>query len=77
MKQPGFFDVEERLARLSGLGDQKSQMSLFVWTVGVTRATMWIGLANIVYNMRRFLLLERITPPRSNPESEIITLLKT
>ncbi|AXY23185.1 hypothetical protein CD178_02438 [Komagataeibacter saccharivorans] len=22
MKQPGFFDVEERLARLSGLGDQ-------------------------------------------------------
>jgi hypothetical protein len=22
MKQPGFFDVDERLARLSGLGDQ-------------------------------------------------------
>ncbi len=22
MKQPGFFDVEERLARLRGLGDQ-------------------------------------------------------
>jgi hypothetical protein len=22
MKQPGFFDVEERLSRLSGLGDQ-------------------------------------------------------
>ena len=22
MKQPGFFDIDERLARLSGLGDQ-------------------------------------------------------
>ena len=40
--------------------DQKSQTGLFVRTVGITRATMRIGLANIVYNMRRFLLLERI-----------------
>lgn len=29
--------------------------------VGVARATMRIGLANIVYNMRRFLFLERIS----------------
>ena len=35
--------------------DQKSQMGLFIRTVGITRATMRIGLANIVYNMRRFL----------------------
>jgi len=41
--------------------DQKSQMGLFVRTVGITRATMRIGLANIVYNMRRFLFLERIS----------------
>ncbi|WP_284263753.1 transposase, partial [Gluconobacter japonicus] len=27
MKQPGFFDVEERLARLSGLGDQLEAFS--------------------------------------------------
>ena len=27
MKQPGFFDVEERLARLSGLGDQLKAFS--------------------------------------------------
>ena len=27
MKQPGFFDVEERLARLSGLGDQLEALS--------------------------------------------------
>uniref|UniRef100_UPI002013AF46 transposase n=1 Tax=Gluconobacter cerinus TaxID=38307 RepID=UPI002013AF46 len=40
--------------------DQKSQTGLFVRTVGLTRATMRIGLANIIYNMRRFLLLERI-----------------
>ncbi|MBB3884991.1 IS5 family transposase [Acetobacter oeni] len=39
--------------------DQKSQMGLFIRTVGITRATMKIGLANIVYNMRRFLFLER------------------
>jgi len=28
--------------------------------LGVARATMRIGLANIVYTMRRFLFLERI-----------------
>jgi len=31
MKQPGFFDVDERLARLSGLGDQ---LEAFSRTVG-------------------------------------------
>ena len=42
--------------------DQKSQTELFVRTVSITRATMRIGLANIVYNMLRFLFLflERI-----------------
>jgi len=30
MKQAGFFDIEERLARLSGLGDQ---LEAFPWTV--------------------------------------------
>ena len=41
--------------------DQKSQMGLFIHTVGITGATMKIGLANIVYNMRRFIFLERIS----------------
>ncbi|WP_147061422.1 transposase, partial [Kozakia baliensis] len=41
--------------------DQKSQTGLFIRTVGITRATMKIGLANIVYNIRRFLFLERIS----------------
>ncbi|GLQ85429.1 hypothetical protein GCM10007872_23380 [Gluconobacter sphaericus NBRC 12467] len=40
--------------------NQKSQTGLFVRTVGITRATMRIGLANIVYNMRRFLFFERL-----------------
>lgn len=30
MKQPGFFDVDERLARLSGLGDQLEAFSRIV-----------------------------------------------
>ncbi|WP_408871151.1 transposase [Gluconobacter kondonii] len=41
--------------------DQKSQTGLFIRTVGITRATMRIGLlVNIVYNMRRFLFLKRL-----------------
>ncbi|MDE7541202.1 transposase, partial [Gluconobacter sphaericus] len=40
--------------------DQKSQMGLFIRTVGITQSTTRIGLANTVYNMRRFLFLERI-----------------
>ncbi|MBS1036154.1 IS5/IS1182 family transposase, partial [Gluconobacter cerinus] len=48
------------LRSLHVFADQKSQTGLFVGTVGITRASMRIGLANIVYNMRRFLFLERI-----------------
>ncbi|WP_264779059.1 IS5 family transposase [Gluconobacter sphaericus] len=40
--------------------DQKSQMGLFIRTIGITQSTTRIGLANIVCNMRRFLFLERI-----------------
>ncbi|NHN86677.1 IS5/IS1182 family transposase, partial [Acetobacter musti] len=40
--------------------DQKSKTGLFIRTVGISRATMRIGLANIVYNMRRLLFLERL-----------------
>lgn len=40
--------------------DQKSRMGLFVRTVGIKRAEMKIGLANLVYNIRRFLYLERV-----------------
>ncbi|KGB23081.1 Mobile element protein [Acetobacter tropicalis] len=40
--------------------DQKSQMGLFIRTVGITQATIKIGLANIAYDMRGFLFLKRL-----------------
>jgi IS5 family transposase len=40
--------------------DQKSRMGQFVRTVGIRRAEMKIGLANLFYNIRRYLYLERI-----------------
>lgn len=40
--------------------DQKSGMGLFIRTVGIRRAEMKIGLANLVYNIRRFIFLKRI-----------------
>jgi IS5 family transposase len=39
--------------------EQKSRMCLFVRTIGIARATMKIGLANILYNMKRMVFLER------------------
>jgi IS5 family transposase len=36
---------------------QKGPMRLFVRTIGLARAKMKIGLANIAYNMRRFIWL--------------------
>lgn len=40
--------------------DQKSRMGLFIRTVGISRAEMKIGMANLVYNIRHFIFLERI-----------------
>jgi transposase, IS5 family len=39
--------------------EQKARMGLFVRTIGLARATTKIGLANLVYNMRRLLWLHR------------------
>lgn len=39
--------------------EQKARMNLFVRTIGLARAVTKIGLANLVYNMRRLLWLER------------------
>ena len=38
---------------------QKDKMGLFIRTVGMARATVKIGMANLVYNMRRLILLQR------------------
>ena len=39
--------------------EQKYRMSLFVRTIGITRARIKIGLANLVYNIKRLIYLER------------------
>jgi transposase, IS5 family len=38
--------------------EQKARMGLFIRTVGIDRATIKIGLANLAYNMRRLIWLE-------------------
>ena len=43
--------------------EQKARMGLVVRTIGLVRATTKIGLANLVYNMRRLLWLERQAAP--------------
>ena len=39
--------------------EQKSRMGLFIRTVGLARARTKIGLANLVYNLKRLIVLER------------------
>jgi transposase, IS5 family len=39
--------------------DQKSRMGLFIRTVGLARARVKIGLANLVYNVKRLAFRER------------------
>ena len=40
--------------------EQKARMGLFIRTVGIARATTKIGMANLVYNFRRPVYLDRI-----------------
>ncbi len=37
-------------------------MGLFIRTIGIARATTKIGLANLVYNIKRLLFLRHQTP---------------
>ena len=39
---------------------QKDKMDLFIRTVGIARARLKIGMANLVYNFRRLVYLDRI-----------------
>ena len=39
--------------------DQKDRMDLFIRTVGIARATTKIGMANLVYNIKRLIFLQR------------------
>ena len=38
---------------------QKDRMDLFVRTIGIARATTKIGMANLVYNIKRLMFLHR------------------
>lgn len=40
--------------------EQKSRMGLFIRTIGIARATTKIGMANLAYNIKRLIYLERI-----------------
>lgn len=40
--------------------EQKSRMGLFIRTIGIARAATKIGLANLAYNMKRLIYLDRI-----------------
>jgi transposase, IS5 family len=42
---------------------QKGPMGLFIRTIGIARATTKIGLANILFNMKRVLWLAAQTAP--------------
>jgi hypothetical protein len=39
--------------------EQKHRMGLFVRTIGIARATTKIGMANLVYNIKRLIFLAR------------------
>jgi hypothetical protein len=40
--------------------EQKDRMGLFIRTIGIARATTKIGMANLVYNIKRFVFLRKI-----------------
>ena len=39
--------------------EQKERMDLFIRTIGIARATIKIGLTNLVYNIKRLIFLRR------------------
>ena len=41
---------------------QKDKMALFVRTIGLSRATTKIGLANLAYNIKRLIFLQKAVP---------------
>jgi transposase, IS5 family len=40
--------------------EQKHRMGLFVRTIGIARATTKIGMANLVYNIKRLIFLRNL-----------------
>jgi IS5 family transposase len=48
--------------------EQKYRMALCVRTIGLSRPELKIGMANLVYNIRRTLWLDRRASPASRPK---------
>jgi hypothetical protein len=46
--------------------EQKDRIDLVIRTIGMARATAKIGLANLVYNIKRLLLMREISNARQN-----------
>ena len=40
--------------------EQKDRMGLFIRTIGIARATTKVGMADLVYNIKRFIFLRKI-----------------
>jgi hypothetical protein len=53
-------DQIRAVAKTDVFAEQKARMGLFIRTVGITRTTTKIGMANLVYNIKRLLFLQRI-----------------
>ena len=39
---------------------QKDRMGLLIRTIGIARATIKVGMTNLVYNIKRFIFLRKI-----------------
>jgi transposase, IS5 family len=63
--QPGFFDTDARVRSHVEhvFATEKHRMGLLIRTIGLVRATAKITLANLTYNMRRLVWIERRTVP--------------
>src|SRR5262249_54129096 len=58
--KPAKLRHKDRDARWTVIAEQKDRMSLFIRTIGIARATTKIGMANLVYNIKRFIFLRKI-----------------
>ena len=73
-KKPAGLPMAERTRRANGrksavrscfahvFAEQKHRMGLFIRTVGIARARVKIGLANLLFNMKRLIWLQRAAP---------------
>ena len=65
LEEKGYFALSGQIIDASLIAAQKHVMGLFVRTIGLARARTKIGMANLIYNMKRLVWLEgRRAPAR-------------